>query len=632
MKKRVFAIAVLVILILPIIIASSIDNQIQKLTHYAEEYETGNIDYVKLMIYTGGVREKLNQELGAVSQEHGGLLKQEQIRKMLGEPTEETKWVWNPRTESDRKVLEPVPFWRKIVFDGRKIQIRLEAFPMIFVKGKFGKDREDYDYGYEEEKIVYSLHFDIQFKKPEEQIDINSKIEGIKSLAEAYNSNPSSENAETLAKESVNIERAFEDSYRESGGECVDIMNSIFGSEFKKETQKLLVQEISFYDGDNFEAIIRLEMCDDCDWNWINLDFRIESRGPGFHYPDMRDDDYGDNYEGMGMNYYESETRNIIESIRRSLEEGNIEQAHSYKNKLWKITEAWNRKSNDVWDEVKQDVEFDSEKGVDDPYFWIKEDQRQREKVKVIQKKNFEDRKRFYSELFSGLDRREYYYEQQGWEKRLIEEFKEKGEEICNNNQDDNENEQVDCEDEQCLGKICGKQSVERVIGDNNETQVIEVDLYCIAGQCQQKEEIVDEGAVCGNNICEESEDICSPSAVECDEDETECSATMDCGIVYCPEDCVQCPEHEAIECPEGEKVIFSGNGENGCPLEPICFKEKSCFSNDDCEFRCGIGECVFENEAVETGVCELVELKECGSSQCADGEKTIEKCENGMK
>ena len=84
MKKKVFVIAVLVILILPIIIASSIDNQIQKLTHYAEEYETGNIDYVQLILYASSVSQNLNELLGATRSEHGDLLKQDKIESVLG--------------------------------------------------------------------------------------------------------------------------------------------------------------------------------------------------------------------------------------------------------------------------------------------------------------------------------------------------------------------------------------------------------------------------------------------------------------------------------------------------------------------------------------------------------------------
>ena len=41
--------------------ASNIDSEIQKLTKYAEEYESGNINYVQLTLYLANTRQKMNQ-------------------------------------------------------------------------------------------------------------------------------------------------------------------------------------------------------------------------------------------------------------------------------------------------------------------------------------------------------------------------------------------------------------------------------------------------------------------------------------------------------------------------------------------------------------------------------------------
>ena len=102
-------------------------------------------------------------------------------------------------------------------------------------------------------------------------------------------------------------------------------------------------------------------------------------------------------------------------------------------------------------------------------YGWIKQEKERRDMVKNMMKENYEKRKRFYLELFSGYEKKETYYEQTEYEKRLVEEFKEFGEETCNNGKDDNENEKSDCDDEQCGGKICGKEKV--TISEGNETR-----------------------------------------------------------------------------------------------------------------------------------------------------------------
>ena len=87
----------------------------------------------------------MNEVLGATGKEMGGILKEEQLKSVLGEPTEETKWVWSEGEEKEKKIDNPVPAWRKIVFDGRKIQIRLNAWPSIFSKKEFKEDNENKD-------------------------------------------------------------------------------------------------------------------------------------------------------------------------------------------------------------------------------------------------------------------------------------------------------------------------------------------------------------------------------------------------------------------------------------------------------------------------------------------------------
>src|SRR3989344_5670393 len=152
MKKRVifvFLLLVTFLLLIPFISSisstssalstssassGSFEDEIKKITYYAEEYETGNIDYPKLIIYLGTQREKINEKLGAARTNEGDILKQDQVKNVLGEPREFTKWVWVEKENREKKVEEPVPAWDKIVFDGKKIQIRLSAYPSLLSK------------------------------------------------------------------------------------------------------------------------------------------------------------------------------------------------------------------------------------------------------------------------------------------------------------------------------------------------------------------------------------------------------------------------------------------------------------------------------------------------------------------
>jgi len=609
MIKRGFVVILFLLLLifnLNFILASSgpMDNEFKKLANYAGEYETGNIDYVQLLIYISSIREKMNENLGASGKEMGGILKEEQLKSFLGTPTEETKWVWSESEEKEKKLDNPVPAWRKIIFDGRKIQIRLNAWPNIFSKKEFKEDNEDQkDKNKELEdlvgKLVYRLNFEIEFKRPEEQLNIQEKINEIKEIAQDFSLDSSSENAENLAKQSVTAEKTFKSYFEQSGEKCEDVMASIFGTENKKQTQKLLVQEINFCEGDNFEVIARLEMCDECEWNWINIDFRFEGRGPGFKIKEGKmNQPSPDKYQNMGVGEFEAEVKSIIDKIKQSCGNKDFDSIINAKSELWPLNDAWSQKSNDVWKELdkiyesqRKSMTQEQRQEFDQNYGWIKQEQEKNKKAKDLMKSNYESRKQFYSNLFSGYDIKESYYTQVEFQKRLIEEFKERGEEICNNNQDDNNNNQIDCADEQCGGKICGKG---KNIQEGNETNETEVDFYCIEGECKAKEEI--------------KEVIRNVSVI--------------------------CQALPSVNCSEGSKAFFSRYDNTNCPIETSCLKETdSCNVNEDCiQPACGIAECR-ENK------CEVTQLTECRELECIEGDERIcesdgrivEICNNGF-
>ncbi|MFH1365114.1 MAG: hypothetical protein ABIH28_00830 [archaeon] len=605
-KKFILFLVFLFVISLSFISSAPIDDEFKKLANYAKEYETGNINYVQLLVYSSAIKEEINGILGATNKEMGGILKEEQLKSILGESTEKTKWVWAEKEEKEIKLDEEVSAWKKIIFDGKKIQIRLNSWPSIFGKKEFKEDGENENEKNKElenleGKLIYRLNFEIEFKKPGEQLNIQSKIDEIQILAQTFNSDSSYENAEALAKESVNAERIFESYFKQSGGKCENIMGGIFGTENKRQTQKLMVQEISFCEGDNFEVIARLEMCDECEWNWINLDFWINERGPGFKLKEEKMDAVPpQSFKDMSSAELEKEIKKTVEEIKQSCNNKDFGAIMSVKNKLWSLNEAWNQKSNDVWKEVDQT--FKSQVGFmtqgqrqefDQNYGWIKQEQEKRQKVKELSKINYETRKQFYLNLFSDYDKKEYYFTQVEFQKRLVEEFRERGEEICDNNKDDNENEAIDCTDDQCGGKVCGKGK--NTVQEGNETKEIEVDFYCIEGGCKAREEI--------------QKFIRNVSIV--------------------------CQELLPIECSERSRVFFSRyDNKTNCPIETSCLEEtNSCEVNEDCKQpACGVSECIVNK-------CELTGLTECRALECIGGDEKIcesdgrivEICNNGF-
>jgi hypothetical protein len=392
MRKGV-VILILVLLLLPTILASSIDSEINRLTHYAEEYETGNIDYVQLLVYMSSVREKLNEILGATGKYHGGILKQEQLRTVLGEPQEQTRWVWVENENHDKLMDSYVPVWKKLIFDGNKIQIWISAYPSLF-----------------KEEIIYRLHFEIQFKKPSDQLDINAKINEIKILAEEFAENPTDEAAEELARESVNAERLFEPYMRQNVGQCIDIMKSVFGSENRREDQKMLIQEIDLYAEDNLQVIMRLEMCDECEWNWIGLHPWVERRGEFFEQEGDMQKFSQERYENLDFNAFAQLTEQLLEQYIQAAANKDFREMSAISAELSTVTEAWNRYSNDVWREIDEEFEArrqsmsqEEEHTFYENYGWIQEEQERRQMERELRRQNYEQRKIFYLNLFEMI-------------------------------------------------------------------------------------------------------------------------------------------------------------------------------------------------------------------------------------
>ncbi|MCK4997816.1 hypothetical protein KAS08_05945 [Candidatus Pacearchaeota archaeon] len=575
--------------------AGSIDEEFQKLTHYAEEYEIGNINYPQLIVGIASARGKLSEMFGAVNMFEGGLLRQEEIEKILGSPSDMTRWVWVEGEDRDRKLDEAVPNWRKIIFDGRKVQIWLEVHPSIFSKKRF----QDKDFGNEfiedlDGEIVYRLHFNVEFKRQGESVDFEEEIERIGGLASEFSDNPTDSKAEELAGESVGVERKFEEFLRQNEGKCEDIIVSLLGSENQRDVQKIVVWEIDFIEGKDFYSLLRLEMCEECEWNWIGMDLRIENRN--FQgKADSEKKDVHENFKRLSVEEIKREIKKLIVDMKVALKQEDFESAMGLAYRFRLLNDVWNEKANNVWEEIDEEFDFREELMSDeerqewhDNYGWIKLDQERRRAEEKLRRKNFVERKEFYTKLFAQYDKRDYSFEEKRWEKRLFEDFVKVGREICDNNKDDNNNDEIDCADDMCGGSICGKMN-----GN------VSVDLYCIDGECRAREMGEVREGVCGNHICEENEDIES-----------------------CAEDCFVCVQHMAIEC-DG-RIIFGGEDSTGCPLAPICMEDDFCEVDSDCEFLCGEGEC-FE------GSCKVKELVECEEG-CLEGEKNIAECGNGEK
>lgn len=556
--------------------SSSVEQEIQRMTYYAQEYEIGNINYAQFSVYLGSVRESLSLALGAKESNEGSILEAAELEATLGRPTEKTEWVWVEKEDREIRVKNEIPAWRKVIFDGNKIQIRLNAWPHLLRAG--------------DKDVRYRLNTEIVFKRQEVAFNPQESITKVKQLAETYNSEQTRENADALAKESVLAEARFRELLERNPDKCENTIQSFLGPEAQRREQKMLRREITLYEGKNYEGMLILESCEDCEWQWINLNAYVNTRGrnyPGEQSGQVPDSWARDAYKSFTDVQFKEEIKSTVEAMKKALEER--KSIREYENKLRVLNEAWNERSNTIQEEIEQRFREKREAlptAALQNYNWKGEEDERRALEQSLRKFNYEGRVQFYNELFLGYPVKEQYIEEQNFERRLIETTKTVTSEMCSNQKDDDGDNEADCEDSQCSGSWCGSKEINITHKGSNYT--VRRDLYCSQKTCQLKS---DSGFLQPHELKQNEK-----------------------------QDCLR---HPSITC--SGTVLFSGYDINQCPLAPVCVEKKtSCSSEADCaQPRCGIAAC-------SEGVCKVANLEACKEKSCIDGKQQTQQCTSG--
>ena len=128
----------------------------------------------------------------------------------------------------------------------------------------------------------YRLNNEIVFKRQEIAFNPQEAITKVKQLAETYNSEQTQENADVLAKESVLTEARFRELLERNPDKCENTIQSFLGSEAQRREQKMFRKEITLYEGKNYEGMLILESCENCEWQWINLNAYVNTHGRNY--------------------------------------------------------------------------------------------------------------------------------------------------------------------------------------------------------------------------------------------------------------------------------------------------------------------------------------------------------------
>ncbi len=257
MKKYLLLLAIL--LLIPLVSAESVDEEISKLVSYAEQYEMGNLNYLELQIYSSLQRSKVNSLLGSFQWEENGPegITSEAAENYFGSPKGYTKYAWDIKSNKEILVEEQVPWFEKSIFDGKRVQIVFHAWPHVYTNG--------------EQTLYYWTDFKIKFKK-EYSIDLSSLAAEVKSLGESYMNGGSS--AEELGQKISENEQALRSYVEQNSDSCENVLNDLFSSDYKTSEMQKILWKVDFYEGENLNVILKMEMpeCDgDCQWPWIGM-------------------------------------------------------------------------------------------------------------------------------------------------------------------------------------------------------------------------------------------------------------------------------------------------------------------------------------------------------------------------
>ena len=354
MKK--ILVVILMLVLLPVVSAGSVDEEIGKLVSYAEQYEMGNINYLELQIYSSLERTKINSILGSFQWEEQGPegITAEAAENYFGKPKGYTKWPWNVKENKEVQVDEEVPWFEKIIFDGKRVQITFNAWPHVYTN--------------EEQKLYYWTDFKIKFKK-EYSIDLGALASEVKSLGESYSSGGAS--AEEVGKVMTENEEALRMYVEQNQDNCENVMNKLFSEDYKVSEEHKVYWEVEFYEGENLEVIMKLEMpeCNgECQWPWIGMWF--EPR----YFKENKDSGSGsfekadrEALRALSKEELEEELKNILNEVhRKCIEIDNGEASWNsimdYQDKLNAINEVLSEKY--YWGKNENSEAFSQRKAV----------------------------------------------------------------------------------------------------------------------------------------------------------------------------------------------------------------------------------------------------------------------------
>ena len=634
---------------------AGIEDKINSIVHYAEEYEVGNINYLQLNVYGYKIRADLNLMLGGSIGEEWARIPKESIEKAFGQPTEYTDWIWIDNKHLHKRLDEAMPQWERIIFDGRKVRIIFNAFPSAIED----EDGELFKY--------YSVDLNVKFKKKYD-IDIDAIIGEVTLLAIDFNLTRTKKSGEVLITRMLEHERFINGYVTENMERCTEIIDGFFEPEEKWPEQGMVVWRISLYEGTDFDLKLQLEECNDCgEGKWIYMWAGVEGRGsmfifssPELHLGKLRQQIDEEYYRTLSIDEINQELKKTFFEMRDDAEKFDKTGSEDFPKKLYlnrfKIQEI-SRIQDEKYSNVQEfdegiarriaSGELQGPGGCEDLAACRSYCQENMEEcIRFMHGLRVD----FLDNIFTDYKIEKSPIKRISWERVLIENIETRQDNWCMHVNDLQCNDDEGCANGMCVPALGGNETCDNMADDDGDNVVDCQDPDCWQERHCGKlcEDVCDmEGGcwqtvhdVC-NDICKECWDcgggdecssVCEPACWSCNDKEEVKNACDDCWICEddayggCYGECKPCDECN-IQRMEKIRAIFdrAATGEietpGGCMSEDGC--NRYCAEHGE---ECGeiMAEIGFYSDELECGE----ECRECticnyelGNFRCSENQ-----------
>lgn len=526
---------------------SEIEDNINSIVHYAEEYEIGNINYLQLNVYGHKIRADLNLLLGGGIGNEWGRIPKENLEKALGTPTGHTNWLWIDNKHMDKRFDESMPQWEKIIFDGRKVRIIFNAFPSAIEL----ENGDIFKY--------YSVDLNVKFKK-KYTFDFDSRLDEITSLAADYKATETRNSGEAAVKKMLEAQRLWSGYVQENSEQCVAVMDGLFQPDEKGLKRREMEWRFPIFAGSDFDVMTNIHMCEECEWHSVWIDFWFEGRGavnalasPELQFGKLEhkvDEDY---FWTLTADELNQELKKAVFEIRDASQKFGKTTSDDFAKKFYfnrfKIQQI-NRILDGKYNEV-QELDPGIAKRIESGELAgpggcknlgeCKDYCEKRNNTDTCRAFTYKLRVDFLEQMFAGFDIEKTPFERIEWERRLIENTETRQDSWCRHVNDIQCKDDEGCVDGICVSALGGNEICDNRIDDDNDRL-----SDCQDPDCWQER-------LCGKlceGICNKdggcwqaSNELCSDVCKEC----WDCGGDEKCKNV-CEAECWPCHNQEAIK------------------------------------------------------------------------------------